>query len=116
MPKFSQLDLEKKMEYLYNKKIFPRVHQFINTQKKRRKNQDCLEYVLNQFYLKFLKDRHAFDDKGPWAYCQHVVDRQSGNYFERDHVATAQKQKRALEEFVERERVFELTQGLFKEV
>jgi hypothetical protein len=100
------------MEYLYNKKIFPKVHLFINTQRKRKKNTDALEYVLNCLYRKWLSDRACFDEKGPWAYCQDIINKQSGNYNERAFVAEAQRQKKALEQFVESEKIFNLTQNI----
>ena len=110
--RLSQMNLEQKMEYLYNKKIFPKVHQWTNTQRKRKKNTDALEYVLNCLYCKWLRDRTCFEDKGAWAYAQTIINKESGNYNERAFVAEAQKQKKALQEFVESENIFELTQGI----
>jgi hypothetical protein len=110
--RYSQLNLEKKMEYLYNKKIFTNVHQWINTQRKRKKNTDALEYVLNAVYRKWLRDRTCFYDKGAWAYAQSIINKESGNYNERAFVQEAQRQKRELEKFVESERVFQLTENI----
>lgn len=96
---FSQLNFQDKIEYLYQQSIFPKIHSFVNTQKKHKKNEAAILYTLNQCYLKYLNG--GFKNGDAWAYCQVIINRTNGNYNEREHIAKAEKQKRELNELIE---------------
>jgi hypothetical protein len=107
---FSQLSFEEKREYLYKKGIFPKVHAFTNMQLRRKKSPESIDYTLCQCYLKHLKG--GFEGRGPWGYCQSIVNKTSGNYYERDLRKEAQRQQRALRDLVDQGHFDDVLQGI----
>ena len=110
MPRFSDLSLNEKSEYLYRKGIFHKVHAFVNTQLRRKKSTDALDYTLSQCYLKYLSG--GFNGQSPWGYCQTIINKTSGNFYERELVKKAQEQKRQLMDLVNQGHFGDLLKGI----
>ena len=110
MPRFSDMDLKQKAEYLYRQGIFKNVHAFVNTQLRRKKSKAALEYTLNQFYLRRLKV--GLNGESPWAYCQTIINKTSGNYYEQEQVKIAQNQKKALQDLINQGHFDQLLGGI----
>ena len=104
------MNLSEKSEYLYRQGVFPKIHAFVNTQLRRKKSKKALEYTLNQFYLKYKKD--GLYGITPWAYCQTIINKTSGNFYERELVKKAQDQKRQLMDLVNQGHFDQLISGI----
>ena len=110
MTRFSDMDLADKAEYLYRKGIFKKVNAFVNTQLRRKKSRQALEYTLNQCYLKYLNG--GFNGQSAWAYCQKIINVTSGNYYEMEQVKKAEEQKKALMDWVNKGNFSDLISGI----
>ena len=76
-------DLEMVCGKLYEEGIFPKVHAYKNSQLKKTKNVRAVLHVLSRCYLK-----KKFE-KGPWAYCEKIMQVENGNYNESDYTKSA---------------------------
>lgn len=78
-PKVKQ-EIENISVKLYEEKIFPEVNAFKNKMLKAKKNPRSILHTLCRAYIK-----KTFD-KGPWAYCQEIIEKENLNYNERDYI------------------------------
>lgn len=66
---------------LYDKKIFPKVHMWVNKQIKDNKNQRAILHTLIRCLMKGSFQQNG----GAVAYCTKILKVENGNYNERDH-------------------------------
>lgn len=66
---------------LYETKIFPKAIAFKNTMLKKKKSERAILHVLVRAYLK-----KTFDESGPWAYCEKIIQIENGNFNEREYL------------------------------
>ncbi len=71
-------DIKKTCDLLYKSKKFPEVHKWANQALKCAKHPRSVLHVLARLVV-------AQDIKEPWAYCQKIIEVESGNYYEKGH-------------------------------
>lgn len=71
---------------LYEEKIFPKIHSFINTMKKQKKNRKAILHTISRCYLKKPED--------PWAYCEKIIQKEDGDYNAKDYQKAHKKDVR----------------------
>ena len=98
-PAFLNLKTYDKAKRLVELNIFPKAILFLNTQLKKNKNDSAISHTLTQCYLK--AKNNGFKKTDAWAYCQKIINAESGNYNERDFIKEAQRQKKELQAFID---------------
>lgn len=73
-------EIDKLAEFLYQEKIFPKCHAFKNTMLKKVRNPRAVLYCLIAV--------HTFKPKDPWAYAEKIIQKENGNFNEREYRKT----------------------------
>lgn len=82
-------------KFLYESKVFPKVHAFTNKMRKANRNEKAIHHALERVWRKSQENILNFD---PWAYAMKVISVEDGNYNERDFMdRQAELQKQAEE-------------------
>ena len=80
-------NLEGFSNYLYEQNIFPKVHAFVNSMKKKKKNPRAILHALTRVSIKHSVDKTI----NPWAYALNIIKVEDGNYNEQQHSKTKGK-------------------------
>ena len=98
----AQLDnsIKVKADWLYENKVWLRVHAFVNFNLKRNKNKNAILHCLDSLYFKH-KLKKLPPEKELWPYAMAIMKNENQNYNERDTLKEAERQKNELLEFLE---------------